>query len=245
MGQSRDRIRVYSTDVDCLKDPTLYQRALDLIPAARREYANRMKVESGKRLSAGAGLLLMAALADYRMNDKREYAAFHELRFEKGEQGKPALADYPDVHFNLSHSGNRVLCIVGPVDVGCDVEVINPSHVKSVIRCFAESEQILASRSAEDFFRIWTLKESIVKLSGQGMQIPFRSFEVSLDPLSVRQGFLPEPVVLKEYTLDAEGACRKETEIETERYCASCAACSADLPDEMIRIDLAGLLEEA
>ncbi len=193
------KIKVYTASVDCLKDPALYQKTLDLLPSLRRSSADRMKVESGKRLSAGAGLLLMAALADYMESDCRSFASFHTLQFELGPQGKPSLTDYPEVRFNLSHSGNRVLCIVGPTEVGCDVEVINPAHTKTIIRCFAESEQILAAQSAENFFRLWTLKESILKLSGKGFTIPFNSFEVSLSPLSVRQEIFPDPVILKEY----------------------------------------------
>ena len=56
--------RIYTASVDCLKDPVLYRRALSLLPEQRRESAERMKIGSGKWLSAGAGLLLMAALAD-------------------------------------------------------------------------------------------------------------------------------------------------------------------------------------
>ena len=67
--------------------------------------------------------------------------------------------------------------------------------------------------------------------------IPLNSFEVSLSPLAVRQDFLPEPVRLKEYDI-----FRKLP--EEERYCCSCAALEgAELPDEMIQVDLRGLLE--
>ena len=49
------RARVYTACVDCLKDPRLYERAREILPPQRRESADRMKVESGKRLSAGGG----------------------------------------------------------------------------------------------------------------------------------------------------------------------------------------------
>ena len=62
---SMRQARVYTASVDCLKDPQLYQRALSLLPPERKADADRMKIESGKCLSAGAGLLLMAALSDY------------------------------------------------------------------------------------------------------------------------------------------------------------------------------------
>ncbi len=241
MRDSEKPVKVYTACTDCLKIPKLYQKTLDLLPPLRRQNAERMKAESGKCLSAGAGLLLMAALADYMLGDISAFASFHGLRFCMGSQNKPGLPDYPEVHFNLSHSGNRVMCIVGPVEVGCDVEEIDPAHTKSVIRCFADSEQVLAAQSPENFFRLWTLKESILKLSGQGMAIPFRSFEVSLDPLSVRQDFLPDPVILKEYDIGRLEEDEKRT--EAKRYCASCAVNNAALPDKMISVDLRALLE--
>ena len=271
--------RVYTASVDCLEDPALYQKTLMLLPAQRRESAERMKVESGKRLSAGAGLLLMAALADVLTdvpaedgNEKepaggkvdqpeaepagslvdqseaeltakgslsdqgfqyQDIQAFSALRFGQGEHGKPYLPDYPQVHFNLSHSGNRVMCAVSAHACGCDVEQIShkKKQIDMVIRCLAESEQRLAAVSAVHFYRIWTLKESILKLSGEGIVIPLNSFEVSLDPPAVRQDFFPEPILLKEYdTLQDE-------------YCCALALSGGELPETMTEVDLGKVLK--
>ena len=271
--------RVYTASVDSLKDPALYQKTLMLLPAQRRESAERMKVESGKRLSAGAGLLLMAALADVLTdaptedgNEKesaggladqsgaepagslvdqagaepaaeesfsdrgfryQDIQAFSALRFGQGEHGKPYLPDDPQVHFNLSHSGNRVMCAVSAYACGCDVEQIShkKKQIDMVIRCLAESEQRLAAVSAVHFYRIWTLKESILKLSGEGIVIPLNSFEVSLDPPAVRQDFFPEPILLKEYdTLQDE-------------YCCALALSGGELPETMTEVDLGKVLE--
>ena len=256
--------RVYTASVDCLKDPQLYQRALSLLPPERKADADRMKIESGKCLSAGAGLLLMAALSDYLgredaaavkekpcaeaevdgekpsaeaaadevvpyLEKVREYSS---LRIGIGEHGKPYLQDYPEVHFNLSHAGNRVMCVVSPEPAGCDIEgVESREHVESVIRCLAESEQEAARASCVDFFRIWTLKESILKLSGKGLLIRLNAFAVSLDPLSVQQDFIREKVWMKEY------------EDFRPSYCCSAALTGVRPPEQMIRVDLEAVLE--
>lgn len=288
------KTKVYTASVDCLEDQAFYETALMLLPEKRQEAANRMKIASGKRLSAGAGLLLMAALADFlwadksnradesnravktdyadKTNrvDKTDYAnhanqtnhanrmdqagggdkavslmdielsdaqirALCSLKIETAEHGKPYLPDYPGIHFNLSHSGNRVMCIVSDQEVGCDVEKIEERLISQVIRCFAESEQEIAKQSPENFFRIWTLKESILKLSGMGLGIELRSFAVSLNPLSVVQSFIPGKVVLKEYS-----DFRKEG--EGPRYCCSCACIGGTLPDDMQEVDLASFV---
>jgi 4'-phosphopantetheinyl transferase len=235
------RVRVYIASTDCLEDPALYQKALSVLPVQRVEYARRLKTESGKRQSAGAGLLLMAALADLQKDAAGSGSSgmrctgsgiemFRALRFAQGEHGKPYLPDHPQVHFNLSHSGSRVMCIMGPAACGCDVEKTDRSEkqIRMVIRCLAESEQRQAARSAVDFFRIWTLKESILKLSGEGIAIPMNSFEVSLKPLSVRQDFFAGQMELKEY--------------EEEQYRCACALAGSGLPDEMTRVALEKLL---
>ena len=160
---ARRNTRVYIASVDCLEDAAAYERALELLPAKRRESADRMKIASGKRLSAGAGLLLMAALADFLRegaggkDDGAWFRALHSIRIEVAEHGKPYLPDFPEVHFNLSHSGNRVMCIVSDHEVGCDVEKIDPKPASMIIRCLAQEEQETAKRSPEHFFRIWTL----------------------------------------------------------------------------------------
>ena len=238
---SLSETKVYSASVDCLADPELYQKTLALLPAQRRESAERMKIESGKRLSAGAGLLLMATLADWMAQPQRadQQEAFlqklPELRrvnFAQGEHGKPYLPDCPQVHFNLSHSGNRVMCVVSSLPCGCDVERVErrQKNIEMVIRCLAESEQRLAAVSAVSFCRIWTLKESILKLSGKGISIPLNSFEVSLEPLAVKQDFMDGPVVLKEYN------------DYREDYCCACALAGTAPPEKMTEVDLREIL---
>ena len=241
----------------------LYQKTLTLLPAQRRESAERMKIENGKRLSAGAGLLLMAALADALADDGysgrtscgmiglpgtepadgervsgrafryRKINSLSGLRFGQGEHGKPYLCDYPQVHFNLSHSGKRVMCVVSAHACGCDVEQVDrrQKQIDMVIRCLAASEQRLAAISAVHFCRIWTLKESILKLSGEGIVIPLNSFEVSLDPPAVRQDFFPEPILLKEY------------DTFQNDYCCSLALSGGEPPETMTEVDLGRVLE--
>ena len=250
------KTRVYTASAECLTDPERYQKAWELLPAQRRESADRMKIESGKRLSAGAGLLLMAALADYLYEGqyseragtaeawRGEILKLRPLRFDAGEKGKPYLPEQRAVHFNLSHSGSRVMCVVSDREVGCDVEAIEQRRVSQVIRCLAESEQAAASESAENFFRIWTLKESILKLSGEGLAIPLRSFEVSLDPLKVRQSFIPGQVILKEYREFRDSASIGTASCggNEKRYCCSCAIEGGALPERMTQVDLSRII---
>jgi len=95
---------------------------------------------------------------------------------------KPFLPGGP--HFNISHSANRVVCIVSSEKrVGIDIE----NRVDHVIfddfrPQFTQSEWCeiqSANDPKEEFYRIWTAKESVIKADGRGLGIPLDQIDVS------------------------------------------------------------------
>jgi 4'-phosphopantetheinyl transferase len=105
------------------------------------------------------------------------------LVFAADEFGKPSLVERPGVEFNLSHSGAWVVCAVGHTPVGVDVEKIRPVEPGISHRFFsaAEDEQLRQADPAqrlERFFTLWTLKESYMKMKGQGLAMPLNAFSV-------------------------------------------------------------------
>lgn len=139
--------------------------ALEAVGADRRAYALRFKNERARRQSLAVFMLLQRAL-------RLEYGITGELRLQQGEHGKPTLADYPDIHFSLSHCRDAVACVVGDSPVGIDVECID--RYRPLLLDYAmsplEREQILASPDAATaFVRLWTMKEALLKLTGQGI----------------------------------------------------------------------------
>lgn len=105
-----------------------------------------------------------------------------------GEQGKPIFLDFPDLHFNLSHSGNFALCVLsdeGPA--GVDIEIVRKHRAGLPDYVMSPAERKQFDGSWEDFTRIWTLKESYVKFLGQSIYpprkvpvpppVPWRSYE--------------------------------------------------------------------
>ena len=55
---------------------------------------------------------------------KKEYGInlYNEPRAE-GEHGKPFLSYRPSLHYNISHSGKYVVCILADQEVGIDVQI--------------------------------------------------------------------------------------------------------------------------
>jgi len=97
------------------------------------------------------------------------------FRVRCDERGKPAFIGQPDLHFNLSHSGDVALAAFSGAPVGLDIECRGRSRDFAAIarRFFLPEEAEAVLRSGENredvFLKIWTAKEAIVKLSGKGL----------------------------------------------------------------------------
>lgn len=90
--------------------------------------------------------------------------------------GKPYLAEMPNLHFNMSHSGDWVLVVFAHRPVGVDVQAIHSKPVdrENVARhAFHPQEQeyirVFPQKAEELFYRIWCAREAILKASGQGV----------------------------------------------------------------------------
>ena len=107
------------------------------------------------------------------------------LVFVQNEFGKPRLADHPSVHFSLSHSGDQaVLAVSEQREIGIDIERVRPIDHLDLARRYFHPNEVAAIEGAGDqllaFFRIWTLKEAIVKAIGKGLSIELDTFDVSI-----------------------------------------------------------------
>ena len=79
--------------------------ALLEISQQRREQALKFKYEQGQRLSVAAYLLLKEGL-------RQEYGLTENPLFGYHEDGKPFIEGHADIHFNLSHCKEAVVCAV-------------------------------------------------------------------------------------------------------------------------------------
>ena len=158
-------------NVQPLSDEALFSRRLSLLPwEERREKVMRFRFDKDRRLCLGTGLLLAYALRRAGASD----LSLHTL-----PNGKPILANDPNIHFNLSHSGLLAVCAVSDHPVGVDVEPLRDAIPEVVTMCFQTAEQEWIKASDDPgyaFSRLWTRKESYLKLSGEGLSRPLDSF---------------------------------------------------------------------
>ena len=139
--------------------------ALAQLPDWRRRQALAFRQAHQQLQNAAAYLLLCQALHE-------GYGIEEKPVFEYGPKGKPFLKDHPDVHFNLSHCREAVICVTNDSPVGVDIECVS-AYDEEVARYAMnddELEQIHRSpRPDVAFTHLWTRKEAVLKRSGQGL----------------------------------------------------------------------------
>ncbi len=152
----------------------------DQIDEKRRQDIIGKKNKEAKARSLAAGVLLHAGLCKYLNYPTENTPPFQT---ECGQWGKPYLVDYPGIHFNLSHSGEYVCCVVADREVGVDVQKHQEVKAGLAQRFFPEEDnRILAGLDEKErkewFFRIWSIRESYIKFTGKGMREGLDSFGI-------------------------------------------------------------------
>lgn len=109
----------------------------------------------------------------------REYGL--KLSFEpraKGEHGKPFFTLRPKLHYNISHSGKYVVCVMADQEVGIDIQQHKQVNFEKMLQKLVPSEMVSEIIAAEDvsaaFFEQWVLREAYTKWTGEGFYKDFR-----------------------------------------------------------------------
>ncbi len=101
-----------------------------------------------------------------------------KLAFTYGDNGKPYLKD-GRAFFNISHSGDYVVCSISESEIGCDVQTVGKYNPRIAERFFTDNERKILENSdnqPSDFTRLWALKESVLKKTGEGITGGLDSF---------------------------------------------------------------------
>jgi len=158
-------------EIDAL-DNSFIKNYWTALSTQRQIKTQKHPFDEKKIQSIAVYLLLRIALT-------KEYNIDEPVEFDFLTSGKPVLAKYPHIHFNLSHCKTAVTCAVSTSPVGIDIEHIKPISEKVAERVLTQqefSQYKLAPNPDEFFCKIWTVKESYHKLSGDGLRADFRNF---------------------------------------------------------------------
>ena len=88
-----------------------------------------------------------------------------------------------DIDFNISHSGNYVICAVSiQSKIGIDIEEIKNIDINEINEIVFNDEDDKRFKNTqtplEFFYDIWTLKEAALKADGIGLMIPLKDIEI-------------------------------------------------------------------
>lgn len=193
------QIRVIVVKVDYVYIEQHFDELVERLYPERKSRVLAFRRREPAYVSIAAGLLLQG------LAEKMLGIAPRDLVLDKNENGKPSIQGHPEFYFNLSHAGEYVVLAYGDVPLGVDIEEIRDKNNRRVAkRCFTEAEYAyVAGADSEEnreaktgtdltladpsmdvnarFFYLWTMKESYLKLTGEGISVPLNSFEI--DPV--------------------------------------------------------------
>ncbi len=163
----------FFNDFDSVTDEML-ALFCNVLPLERQERIRRYRRPIDKKLSAMSYIILLYALA-------KDYGIINP-EISIGHHGKPYLADYPNIYFNISHCIKGCVCVVLDTRIGVDIQEVRPysADVAERVCSIDELERIeKANDKALEFTRIWAMKESYVKMTGEGISDNLKSINVS------------------------------------------------------------------
>lgn len=175
--------KLFFADVTPYYDKKKFDQGYKSVCEYRKKKIDKCKVESDKIRSLVAGLLFEEACKEYGLEELLDKIA-------ENEHGKPFFncedRDFPGerrMYFNISHSEDCVMVGIADSEIGVDIQYMKPLKNDIASKCFTEKEQDLYYSASDDeylkvFFKIWCLKESYVKYTGNGISEGLNTFSV-------------------------------------------------------------------
>ena len=167
----------YKYDIRDLTD-TEYNKWYSLMSEDKQCRVDRFLFVDDKKRTVAGEMLARKAIAEWCG------IAPESITFGIKEHGKPYAKDLA-VEFNISHSGNMVVCAVDDKPIGIDIEQIRPIDLTVAKRICTDEELLYLfghTPTDEDFtyttdteilirfFELWTAKEAYVKCIGEGVK---------------------------------------------------------------------------
>ena len=177
-------VKSYALRITRQLTPVEFERLLSHVTEEKRSRIRRFHFSADAQRALLGDLLARYAVC------KRAGVRHDQIQIGLNPYGKPELLHPENLCFNISHAGNWVVCAVDRDPVGIDVEQIKPINPGIAERFFSPEEYlVLVSKKdaamVNHFYRIWTLKESYIKMIGKGLSIPLQSFTIRISEDSI------------------------------------------------------------
>jgi 4'-phosphopantetheinyl transferase len=170
--------RLYILPITQLISEAVIAEGLGYISEEKRTRLHRFRHREDLLRGLWADLLLRSRIIEDL------HMANADIRFELNAYGKPRLSGVNNYHFNISHAGEWVVCLMDSEPVGVDVELVKTMDMAVARSFFTEEEYRYIREAAQSrdqmqrFYHIWTAKESYIKAVGKGLSLPLQEFSV-------------------------------------------------------------------
>lgn len=161
----------------------IFELSRSLMQPHRLAHVNRFKNINQQKSTLAGEWLVRSMLSEITGK------SLSFFKIDVTDKGKPYISNFPNLYFNISHSGDFVTAAVSYVSVGVDIEVIRPHNLNLVKRVCTDyeaayvfghipsKEELTLPPSPEcvvRFLEIWTVKEAYFKCTGTGI-LDFKS----------------------------------------------------------------------
>lgn len=124
------------------------------------------KTVKGEEHTAGRELLKKGMLEQYGVKLTKGDIGY-------AQKGKPYLKNSPGLFFNISHSGEYVICAISRAELGADIERHREVRFLQVGKRFLTEEEWKIWEQSPDpqkyFFDQWVKREAFLKWKGTGL----------------------------------------------------------------------------
>ena len=155
-------------------DFSVFEPFLQYLPTERQAKILRLQRSTDRKNCALSYFLLQYGM--YINHGIRSFALSY------GRNGKPYLSDYPHIHFSISHCNYGCICTISDNPIGIDIQDIRPFSWSVSEHCCSMAELQLIKESVEpaaEFTKIWTMKESYLKMKGTGITVDLLSVDTT------------------------------------------------------------------
>ena len=167
-------IEIYITNIRDFNE-SLYQTHFSTLPKNIQKEINKY-YQPKDRYRTLAGKILL-------QNYLKKHTNFTLLDIKKTEYKKPYIEN-TSLNFNISHSGDYVVCAFNKNgSIGIDIEQnnnqIDLDDFKSILRKDEWQEIQNAPNKLKKFYTLWTIKEAMVKNIGRGLFEDIREIQIN------------------------------------------------------------------
>lgn len=122
------------------------------------------------RFNADRNRTVFAELLARNIISEKFSCSIEKIKLYRDNTGKPHIKNFP-VEISLSHAGKWIVCSIGEVKSGVDVEFDSVGAIEIAEKIFlpSEYEKIISLKEnlrGRQFLKYWTIKESYFKLTG-------------------------------------------------------------------------------